>query len=263
MFFIDVCYKCGHDSREGVSRARKIKTFIDFAKDNICEMCAMDAGEIFLNAKRAEFLPALEGTDKQVCWADSLRNRFLNELRDYLYICLFRREAFSKQTKMVLQAVRSFELAKEIAGRVYDFFAKSKRAQMFIVIKDKAEKAISGRIFFETFSFFPKEQKFEECININEIDSQIQIAFTYNTEIISIAKNLSFKWESGKDYWYCKKKKGDSVYDFIDYFLRKGIVCSLNFESLDVFLKGIKKFAESSEFLADRGAKLLAKEPLL
>lgn len=263
MFFVDVCYKCGHNSKQGVSRASKIKTFIDFAKNNICEICAMDAGENFLNAKRAELLPILEGSDKQVCWADSLRNKFLDELKEYLYLCFFQRESFSKKTKMVLQAVRSFDLAKEIAGRVYDFFAKNKRAQMFIIIKDKVEKAVSGRIFFETFSFFPKEQKFEECININETDSQIQIAFTYNAEIISIAKNLSFTWESGKDYWYCKKKKGDSAYDFIDYFLRKGIICCLNFESLDSFLKDVKKFAKSSEFLADRGARLLAKEPLL
>ena len=86
-------FSCGHEGRVNVIGPQKDRQWkIDNKFSGICEECYKnklqkereDANQKALERAKEMELPELQGTEKQVAWANTLRDKFVNEIEELI-----------------------------------------------------------------------------------------------------------------------------------------------------------------------------------
>lgn len=120
-------YSCGHDGRVqiyGPIKQRQWKADREFEK--LCPDCRAKEWdkekerrfqEAVENARKMN-LPALEGTPKQIAWAETLRHEFLQGVDDF-FNTERRREAFEKIHGVDVKTVRNFIIENRTEAKYF------------------------------------------------------------------------------------------------------------------------------------------------
>lgn len=163
-------------------------------------------------AKEME-LPELEGTQKQVDWANAIRVDFINKLSSIKEDPT----SFKKTLMYDLPKAEIIEVINSIDDITEELINKSK-AHFFIdnrdnfietvnatykeiLIKRDKEKNTADEVILESV-VSPVEIKYAGVVTIEFDDNIVRAYFEKNYDFIDIAKGLKFRWQ-GK-YWYRK-----------------------------------------------------------
>jgi len=83
----NITYKCGHEGVETLAgNAQQRANRVEWIEShNDCPACHKLAKQrINLERNSIEMLPALEGSDKQIAWAEQLRRKMIDKLEQFL-----------------------------------------------------------------------------------------------------------------------------------------------------------------------------------
>ena len=119
-------YKCGHEGRIQVyGKIANRQWKADRVFEGLCEECYRKEREKYIenqNNKALELsnkmeLPQLEGSEKQIAWANSLRLQFIDKLRDFLEC----------NDEYKVKKINNLKVSKEVKLKVYNHLDDSKK----------------------------------------------------------------------------------------------------------------------------------------
>lgn len=202
-------YSCGHDGRENIVGPTKNRQWIADRKfEGLCYECYQakleaDRGnankEAMEKAKEME-LPELIGTEKQVAWANTIRQ----ELIDYIQgeidgeIAIDPEETmFSEPFSKALEYMIS---TKTKASWYIDERNKRKGYILDRLIEEMpseeelTEKEIEKDIRIES-TVYPENCQYQAPAEIVVQDDEIKVYFEKNDDFIEVVKGLRYKWK--------------------------------------------------------------------
>lgn len=221
----------GYANVIGPQRDRQWK--IDRAFNNMCEDCYrkhLEEEREKANKKALEKsvemeLPTLEGTEKQVAWANTLRCKILEELSE------FREGIMNNDTDDIDDIRLAFDIKKrkyseeELKSILLDYLFKfetlfinnvkasyftnnrskdledyleSEAENIINAEKIRKEKELHLQIIKET-TVEPKELKFDDVVEIIADKEIIKLSYEKNETFINIVKSLGYEWKN--NYW--------------------------------------------------------------
>lgn len=225
-------FSCGHEGRVniiGKSKDRQWKADRKFS--GLCEDCfkeqlekeKQEANKEALKAAKEMNLIELVGTEKQVAWANTLRNKRIEEISD------LRERIINKDSIAIKYTFKNLAISKEgcntedeIINKIHMYLDK---AEEYILANEKASYWIDNRMN-ELYDIF---EKIASKININELEvaieeeiisettvapdnpkhngivefivteNKINLKYEKNETFISVVKDLGYRWNNG--YW--------------------------------------------------------------
>jgi len=200
-------FSCGHEGRVDIIGPSKDRDWkIERAFDKRCPDCyskwleeeqIRKNNEAIEKAKEME-LPELIGSEKQVAWANTLRQQLIENI----------------QNKMVKIEERKGN--KELANTIFDFILTTKTAAKWFIdnrfdfsnveelfrtikaelptVEEVVEKKITEEVKVES-AISPEEIKHDGIIEILATETKISVKFEKNDDFRTIVKELGYKWD--------------------------------------------------------------------
>jgi hypothetical protein len=217
-------FRCGHEGRVNIIGPVKNRQYIADGKfDNLCEECAKEA---FLrkvekeNAAAVEKskemeLPALSGSEKQVIWANTLRQKWI----DYIDNKIIYLDSENKNFRVFENEMSGFSNMKQISSvELVDFiinnyisakwYIDNRSLQTIVVLgmfyklyiqsklENEIEKEIENEIN-EELTIHPENEISHNVVEIEAIDNNncIRVLFEYDKNAVDLVKMLDgYKW---------------------------------------------------------------------
>lgn len=224
-------FSCGHEGKVYVIGPQKDRQWkIDRKFAGLCPDCYQRYLEEERNRKNQEAaelaremeLPELTGTERQISWANTLRNKVIED------IAAFRRDVLEEKTSSVYDAVEWFKIDDDTA---WDFIEAKETVLKYL---DKAEEKILSNInasyWIDKRNYDLEDRMSDMNISINPIEEKleydvkeikkdatvspmevkhggiveitadkelIKIYFEKNEEFRVLVKKLKYCWENG------------------------------------------------------------------
>ncbi|MED5050630.1 hypothetical protein P9850_01935 [Anoxybacillus rupiensis] len=211
-------YICGHEGRVniiGPEKDREWKKEREFSK-----MCP-DCYKVYLQKQREEEarramelakemeLPPLKGTEKQVAWAEKIRQNLITWFdklteRDIEYFPR-EHEGYKEIHKLTLddiKVVKHFILEKRTSATyfidnryddIYSFIAREYK-EALKTDEEKAEEDLLLEIKKES-TVFPDERNTNAVVEITVLTNRVTAKFEKNEEFRKVVKSLGYTWE--------------------------------------------------------------------
>lgn len=227
-----ICEKCGNEIRIELFGKIKDREWKLENRTWVCDECK----EKELNEKNKQAaletkekgLPELQGSEKQVAWANTLRINRINELKKYEYPTIFgcneeKMKDFIDR-KIALLAIFETEInAKYFIDNRYESLISLMRDIDLDVLTTKEEIIKQQKIEVEAKQeaiISPKNSKTATVAEIISKKNEINIIFPErNDDFIGIMKNSGYSWEERK--W--KKHISESTGDITDRIVEIGV----------------------------------------
>lgn len=209
---------CGHEGRVNIVGPVKNRQWIADRKfEGLCPECYQKHLEeerekrnlAAAEAAKEMELPELQGTEKQVAWANTLRNAFIERIEK------------SKEDKNLADMLK-FEFnisrseAKKVISNLDDILEEimiKDEARFFIDNRDRFNRAIfdiskeiekrkediangTEEIILES-TVAPQEIKHDGIAEIKFDDNTVRVCYEKNDDFRAIVKSLRFSWEGG------------------------------------------------------------------
>ena len=155
-------------------------------------------------------LPELEGTEKQIAWANTLRIDFIKKVTDYADEKDLRRNGKSKKAeryRVTLDYILNLEEAKKASYwidlryksfiDVIDDLKEEYKGNFGNNAKDIAEKQAKEEAIIE-----PSEVKHDGVVEIIPTKNKIEVKYEKNEDFRLLVKDLGYKWEENT---WCRK----------------------------------------------------------
>lgn len=220
-------FSCGHEGYVNViGPARDRQWKIDKAFSGLCEECYKKQREARIvrentlaleKAKEME-LPELVGTEKQVAWANTLRNQLIERINETIDK-IKNEESMYRNTIKKAFGIKKSEaggtkegVTKAIVEHLYEFqdcVMNKTKATYFINNRDTGiaklildemdyresvkENEIKNQIIKET-TVEPSEVMFDGVVEIVATENNIKVLYQRNDTFIKIVKELNYKW---------------------------------------------------------------------
>lgn len=197
---------CGHEGRVNITGPHKHR---EWKKERAFEKMCPECYEKYLQeerekankeaaAKAAEMeLPELTGTEKQVAWANTLRQEMIDrlekEIEDFESDEIEEKEEISEILEYILKNKTDASWYIDNRTRsIYDVIDKIKRQMPSEeeIIKKKLEEEIKAEA-----TVYPEDCKYKGVAEIKIMDDKISVTYEKNKDFISIVKSLDYKWE--------------------------------------------------------------------
>lgn len=193
-------YSCGHEGRENIIGPGKDRQRIaDYRFSRSCPDCYRERVEASRNkeneysaklAKQME-LPELNGSEKQISWANTIRQNIINNYQLEVKAADEEDQGFMSDIFniwLTLHTSAAFFIENQFVDydtirRFYQNLEKSERENV-LIDELKAEATI-----------FPEHPKFDNPVNIILGNNIIQAKFEKNDDFIKLMKSLGYKWD--------------------------------------------------------------------
>lgn len=199
-------YSCGHDGRENIVGPTKNRQWIADRKfEGLCYECyareeekkRKKAYEEAMAEAKEMGLPELEGTEKQVKWAVTIREKMIAE---YIEKYMPRKETYLKNDNVDIEEGMNYILSQTSAR----YFIDNRDNMLILMIAEAADKAkelphreidkeIEKEANMET-TVFPENCEYKEPAEITFTDKVIKVRFLKNDKFRSIVKSLDYTW---------------------------------------------------------------------
>lgn len=189
-------FSCGHEGRVDVIGPMKNRQWIvDRKFENMCKECyakkIKDERERLTkeSIKKAEEMELikLEGTEKQIAWAETLRQKMIQEF-----------ESYSEEIDVKF-LVLNYILETENKAFFY-IDNRSVSVESFINrYKNKVdpniidEKILEKDLIYEA-AISPNEIKYDGIVEIRATQDKIDVFYIKNKDFINIVKSLNYRW---------------------------------------------------------------------
>jgi len=204
-------YSCGHEGRTNIIGPMKHRQWkADAHFRGLCPECFEKKRteerekariEALEKAKKME-LPELEGSEKQIAWAVTLRQEMIDKIDRLESEDLFRIGSNKKEKQDILDYVMSQKKASWfIDNRSYGilFWLEEKLKEIRMWKKDQEIAPILEDIKKDS-TVYPENCGYKEPAEIKVSDTKITVTFSKNENFRKIVKSLGYTWGDG--YWY-------------------------------------------------------------
>ena len=222
-------FSCGHEGRVGIIGPMKDRQWkADRKFEGLCEECYKaklekdreEANKKALEAAKEMELPELIGTEKQIAWANTLRNKRLEQISSL-------REKINYHIRMeMIDTIESLNIPKkgcktneDMANRINQYLDKAEEYlisntkasywidsrldrlnNIFMSIADKinvneTDVIIENELISDT-TISPETVEHNGIVEITATESKIDVKFDKNEVFRSIVKSLGYKWEN-------------------------------------------------------------------
>lgn len=241
-------YSCGHEGRVNVvgpNKTREWKINKHFA--GICEECLQIKREeenkkAALLAKEMDLVD-LQGSEKQVGWANTLRNNLINKFEKYLSDA-----ELSEDDKDTAQYVLDYILVTTNKASSYIDMRGLSIDELIKIFKDKASPSAIIQSNYEEnmeedFKIYPEKVTQPKYVRISYIDNKIKVSYEKNEQFRVIVKNLRYTYEKGSWVREINKTTGnyiDRIAELGNVLLANGFVVLIsNEEAREKAKKGV------------------------
>ena len=220
MAWYEGTYSCGHEGRVniiGPHKDREWKKEREFSK--MCPDCWEKHLEEERKKKNEEAakkakemdLPELEGSEKQVAWANTLRQKVIDKIEaidedDLKFaglklslndIKIIEDYILHNRTKAKYYIDNRYDNVFDFIKRDMEEALKSDEERM----REKLEKERELEIKAEA-TIYPEKQKYNKVAEIKVDDEMVSVSYPKNDDFYNIVKNeLNFKWNYSKTRW--------------------------------------------------------------
>lgn len=181
-------YACGHQGRVNViGKMSERQWKIDRHFGRICEECRKKEREE--ESKKAEEIskefdfPDLQGTDKQIAWANTIRLDFYN-------LC--------NKNKVLVDDIIIHETAAKFwidnrynlnldFPQIYNQAAKKRKREKEVISADSVK---------------PENVKHDGVVEIVNIGNKIVLRYEKDQDFVDTVKSKKYQWDSWEKYWY-------------------------------------------------------------
>lgn len=199
-----ITFSCGHEGTVNIIgkqsyREWRLKRYCEYG---ICEECrkkAIDEKNARMLAEAKEMgLPSLIGSDKQIPWAITIRQGFIESIETYAF----------KNDECKVEYADTFQkiLEKETSAR---FWIDNRDKSIVNLIKKEFERK-GNLIDNSTIAELSKEEMTISLDNVTHdgrvevvvSDDLVKAIYERDSDFIKLVKKLRFKWNG--DFWYRK-----------------------------------------------------------
>lgn len=218
-------FSCGHEGRVNITGPTKNRQWIADKKfDGKCEECygkwleeeKERKNKEALEAAKEMELPQLTGTEKQIIWAMTLRQTFINKIEEKI------KESEREENLKIVEQYRlalDYMINNKIEARYYidnrdengKYLAKQLYKEYLEVEIKKVEKVETKDIIQEG-TVAPTEIKHDGIVEITATKEKVTVKYEKNDSFREIVKNLNFKWNEVK--W--ERKLSELTGSYID-----------------------------------------------
>lgn len=181
-------YACGHQGRVNViGKISERQWKIDRHFEGVCEECKKKEREE--NGKKAaetskEYdFPDLQGTDKQIAWANTMRLDFYN-------LCnknkVFIDDIIIHETGAKFWIDNRYNLNLDFP-QIYSQAAKKRKIEKEVISADSVK---------------PENVKHDGVVEIANIGNKIVLRYEKDQDFIDTVKSKKYQWNSWEKYWY-------------------------------------------------------------
>ena len=202
-------FSCGHEGRVDVVGPTKNRQWIvDRKFEGMCPECyeihlqeQREKANIEASEKAKEMeLPILQGSDKQVAWANTLRQKLIDKVESKIKAVGERKGVNLEIINNIFQFILTNKInAKWFIDNRFDFdnvetvFHNIKKEMDAIAITQVEE--IEGKESIDEGIVSPVEVKHVGIVKIIAKDEKILVEYDKNEEFRQIVKSLNFKWD--------------------------------------------------------------------
>lgn len=206
-------YSCGHEGRVNVIGPEKNRQWIvDRKFEGMCPECytkhleeeRIKANEISAEKAKEMELPELEGTEKQVAWATTLRQKLIDGFEKLIstYDEVDEKREIENMRNTLDHILSTEEKAFfYINNRFNDAFDTWKMFKVKVKTKDEKVEEIAELEVKAESTVKPEEAKSEITAEIIIKPNEVSVKFIKDEEFRKIVKYLGYKW----DGIWCKK----------------------------------------------------------
>jgi len=201
-------FSCGHEGRVDVVGPTKNRQWIvDRKFEGMCTECYVihlqeqrEKANIEASEKAKEMeLPVLQGSEKQVAWANTLRQKLIDNITKSIETST--KEENTEQTE-VMKVVLDYMMINKIEAKFYidnrEDYTDTIMINLYTESKDAAEiekKEIASKEVIEEGIVSPIEVKHVGIVKIIAKEEKILVEYDKNEEFRQIVKSLNFKWD--------------------------------------------------------------------
>lgn len=213
-------YSCGHEGRTQVYGPVKNRQWIaDRRFEGLCPECykkkleeeRQKANEEAARKAEEMGLPELQGTEKQVAWATTLRQKFIDEAEKEIEYQANRypvkKAGKTEEVEAKLYEILDYILSNKTKASWWidrrSFTVRSMFESAFEempteeeVVKKEKEAEIKAEA-----TVYPENSKHQEVSEINISENLVSATFKKDDKFIEIVKKLGYKWNSDKYQW--------------------------------------------------------------
>ena len=204
-------FSCGHEGRVNITGPTKNRQWIADRKfEGMCEECYLKhleeekvrKNKEALEAAKEMELPELKGTEKQVPWAITLRQDFIDKLSK-------KADEYESDERPKRATKIRLSLDYMINNKIESKFYIDNRSEYIediitLLYKEYKENLetqkenIETKEVIEEGTIAPKEIKFSGIVKIVATTEKVTVFYEKNEKFREIVKNLNFKWEESK-----------------------------------------------------------------
>lgn len=224
----DITYSCGHDGVVNVIGPCKDREWkLERESEKMCPECFENHiqeerekanKEAAEKAKEME-LPELQGSEKQVSWANTIRQGFIQDLQDII-------EGINRNTRINIFSYELFcirkienykrdikEIARDIMEYIYtnktnaSWYIDNRRIDIHKLYEEMKECENETKIDAEIIkdvkaesTIVPENAITNVAVEIEVKEDKIKVIFEKNDKFREIVKSLDYTWGNG--YWY-------------------------------------------------------------
>lgn len=205
-------YSCGHEGVVNIIGRHKDREWKkERAFSNMCPDCykkylekqIKEANQKALEETKEMELPELEGTEKQIAWANTLRIDFIKKVTDYADEKDLQHKGESKKAeryRVTLDYILSLKEAQKASywidlryrtfTEIIDDLKEEYKGNFGNNAKDIAEKQAKEEAIIE-----PSEVKHDGVVEIIPTKNKIEVKYEKNEDFRLLVKDLGYKWD--------------------------------------------------------------------
>lgn len=205
-------YSCGHEGVVNIIGRHKDREWKkERAFSNMCPDCykkylekqIKEANQKALEETKEMELPELEGTEKQIAWANTLRIDFIKKVTDYADEKDLQHKGESKKAeryRVTLDYILSVKEAQKASywidlryrtfTEIIDDLKEEYKGNFGNNAKDIAEKQAKEEAIIE-----PSEVKHDGVVEIIPTKNKIEVKYEKNEDFRLLVKDLGYKWD--------------------------------------------------------------------
>lgn len=194
-------YYCGHEGRVNIVGPHKYREYkIDRHFEGVCEECLAikraEENEKAINLAKEMDLVELKGSEKQVGWANTLRNKLIDDFDKFITT-----NKPNEEELAIVHNILDYILITTVDASDYIDMRFLSVFEIIKTFKDKAtQEAIAEynkeKEMEESFKIYPEQVTQPNFVRISYIEDKVKINYERNEDFKLIVKKLGYDYES-------------------------------------------------------------------
>jgi len=230
----DIEFSCGHSASVNLM-GKASGAYLEHLADDVCPHCRAEKEDAENSAFEESYgLPALDGSEKQIHWARTIRKSFFEKM---------------EEEKRAIEP--------DLYGQAIQFFGRKTAAKWWIDNRDWTPSGLIDKFYEEVVSVridaacdeptaddtedpsvvYPENEVSKDIAHVYALDGDVVVRSPKNDSVRNTAKAHGFRWDSEYQVWRLKMNvmngnKDDRIAEIGNALLNEGIIVKIENEAL-------------------------------